>query len=73
MRVLVLSSPGCRGCGTLEEMLRELGVPYREVDVTVHPEYLARHPVMTAPGLVVDGRLVHCGVPTRAHLERLLE
>ncbi len=73
MRVVVLTSPGCQGCNTLEKMLSDLDVPYREVDVTAHPEYLARHPVMVAPGLVVDGRLVHCGVPTREQLERLLE
>lgn len=72
MKVLVLSSPGCAGCSYLEEMLRSLDVPYRVVDITRSPEYLEMYPVMTAPGLVVDGRLVHCGVPTKDHLVRLL-
>lgn len=72
MKVLVLSSPGCTGCGDLEEMLRSLNVPYKVVDVTHSPKYLERYPVMTAPGLVVDGRLVHCGVPAKDHLARLL-
>ena len=72
MNVLVLSSPGCSSCGDLEEMLRSLNVPYRVVDVTRNPRYLERYQVMTAPGLVVDGRLVHCGVPARDHLARLL-
>ncbi|HLD80658.1 MAG TPA: thioredoxin family protein [archaeon] len=72
-KVLVLTTPGCTGCAVVEKMLDELKVRYEVVDVTKNPELLQKHPIMTAPGIVINGKLEFWGVPSREDLKRKLE
>jgi small redox-active disulfide protein 2 len=63
MEIKVLG-PGCLTCRKLEEMvkvaLKELGITAPVVKVTDIGE-IAKHGVLTMPGLVVNGKIVHAG------------
>lgn len=63
-RVQVLTTPSCSSCVAVEKMLDRMGVGYELIDVTEHPEILQKYPIMTAPGIVIDGRLEFTGVPS---------
>lgn len=67
-RVLVLTTPGCGGCAAVERMLEEFDVEYEVIDVTEKPETLEKYPIMTAPGIVIDGKLKFVGVPRKKEL-----
>ena len=71
-KVIVLTTPSCAGCATLEKKLDKLGVKYKIIDVTKKPEVLQKWQMMAAPGLVVDGKLVFAGVPSDAELKKFL-
>jgi predicted thioredoxin/glutaredoxin len=73
--VLVLGS-GCAKCTKTAELIeqtaRALG---RAVQVTkeTSPEVVMRYGVMSTPGVVVDGQLVHSGsIPERPLVEQWL-
>ena len=72
-RVMVLTTPGCGGCAQVEAMLDSMGVKYEIVDITKNPDVLKKYPIMTAPGIVIDGKLVFSGVPSRKELEDALK
>lgn len=72
MRIEVFSFSGCAGCHTLQDMLADMGMAYEKVDIARNPERSARHSIMTAPSLVINGKLVHSGVPSRERLQRML-
>ncbi|MCH9657492.1 thioredoxin family protein [archaeon] len=72
MRVLVLTAPDCSNCTVLEKMLDALDMPYDLVDVVENPSYLEKYPIFTAPGLVIDKKLVFTGIPKIDDLERML-
>ena len=73
MKVEVLTTPDCSNCRNLEQMLESLEINYVLVDVTENPEYLEKYPIFTAPGLVVDGKLVVTGVPKKEHLKEIFQ
>lgn len=68
MKILILTTPGCSGCKTVERYLDELGIKYDTVDVTESPHYLQKYPIFTAPGIVIDGILEFAGTPSRKDL-----
>lgn len=70
--VLVLSTPGCVGCATVEKMLDEMNVKYKVIDVTENPDLLQKYPIMTAPGIVINGKLEFTGVPRKEELKKKL-
>ena len=63
MEIKVLGA-GCLTCQKLEEMvkvaLKELGISASVAKVTDIGE-IAKHGVLTIPGLVVNGQVVHAG------------
>jgi small redox-active disulfide protein 2 len=65
MEVKVLG-PGCFNCQKLEEMvkvaLKELGITASVVKVADISE-IAKHGVLSTPGLVVNGKVKHAGRP----------
>ena len=65
MEIKVLG-PGCFNCQKLEEMvkvaLKELGINASVVKVTDIGE-IAKHGVLSTPGLVVNGKVKHSGKP----------
>ena len=69
VQVQILSTPDCAGCAVVEKMLDEMSVPYEIIDVTKNPEILQKYPIMTAPGIVIDGNLEFTGVPKKDELK----
>ncbi len=66
--VLILTTPDCISCSTVEKMLDDLKIPYGVIDVTEKPEYLQMYPIFTAPGIVIDDKLEFTGVPKKQQL-----
>lgn len=71
--VQVLTTPDCAGCKVVERMLDRMGMKYEVIDVTKNPEVLQKYPIMTAPGIVIDGRLEFIGVPREQDLARRIK
>ncbi len=66
--VQVLTTPSCTSCAVVERMLDRMGVKYELIDVTEHPEILQKYPIMSAPGVVINGILEFVGVPREKDL-----
>lgn len=64
MKHIKVLGSGCRNCETTADLIRiaarQAGVEIELEKVTDIAEIM-RHGVMTTPGVVVDGRLVHAG------------
>jgi small redox-active disulfide protein 2 len=76
MDIKVLGA-GCRNCSTTAELItkkaNELGVTITLDKISDYPEII-RYGVMSTPGIVIDGKLVHSGgVPHMAAIERWLK
>jgi small redox-active disulfide protein 2 len=77
MEIKVLG-PGCFNCQKLEEMvkvaLKELGITASVVKVTDIGE-IAKHGVLSTPGLVVNGKVVCSGkpIPTMDQIKALIK
>ncbi len=55
MKVKILVTPHCSGCVKLEKMLDGIKVKYEIIDITKKPEILHKYPIMSAPGIVING------------------
>ncbi|ABE40640.1 thioredoxin family protein [Rhodopseudomonas pseudopalustris] len=64
MREVKVLGPGCARCGTTAEMIQQaadkLGIAVSVEKVTDYA-VIAGYGVMSTPGIVIDGRLVHAG------------
>lgn len=69
-KIEILTTSSCGNCKVVEKMLDEMNVSYQTIDVTERPEYLEKHPIFTAPGVVIDDKLEFTRVSKR---EELLE
>ena len=69
-QIQILSTPDCSGCAVVEKMLDDMGAKYEIIDVTKTPEILEKYPIMTAPGIVIDGKLEFTGVPKKEELRK---
>ena len=67
-RVQVLTTPACSSCVAVEKMLDRMGVGYELIDITENPGILQKYPIMTATGIVIDGKLEFTGVPSALEL-----
>ncbi|HLC84822.1 MAG TPA: thioredoxin family protein [Candidatus Nanoarchaeia archaeon] len=72
MKVTILTVPGCTGCAKVKKILDELKINYELIDITKKPEILTRYPIMSAPGIVINGRLAFTGVPNKEALMKKL-
>ncbi len=65
MEIKVLG-PGCANCHKMEEMaktaVKELGINADVVKITDIGE-IARHGILSTPGLIVNGKVKHSGKP----------
>jgi small redox-active disulfide protein 2 len=65
MEIKVLG-PGCANCHKLEEMtkqaVKELGIDATVVKITDIGE-IARHGILSTPGLIINGKVKHSGKP----------
>lgn len=64
MKDVKVLGPGCKRCQTTADMVRaeadRLGVPVR-IDKVTDYAAIAGYGVLSTPGVVVDGKLVHAG------------
>jgi small redox-active disulfide protein 2 len=64
MRDVKVLGPGCKRCDTTIDMVKaeaaRLGVDVNVEKVTDYAQ-IASHAVVSTPGIVIDGRLVHAG------------
>ncbi len=72
-KVLILTTPGCSGCVLVEKMLDGMKIKYEIINVLQKPEILQKYPIMTAPGIVIDGKLEFSGAPGKEELKKKLE
>ncbi len=65
MEIKVLG-PGCANCHKMEEMakqaVKELGLSAEILNITDMGD-IARHGILSTPGLIVDGKVKHTGKP----------
>ena len=62
---MALFKKKCEYCKKVEKMLYEMRVKYKVIDVTKNPELITKYNFMTAPGIVIDGKLAFSGVPNQ--------
>ena len=70
MNVQILVTPHCSGCVKVEKMLDDMKVKYEVIDITKKPEILQKYPIMSAPGIVINGKLEFIGVPKENDLKK---
>lgn len=65
MEIKVLG-PGCANCHKMEELtkqaVKELGITAEVVKITDIGD-IARHGILSTPGLIVNGKVKHAGKP----------
>jgi len=77
-KVLILDTPGCASCKYAEELIvrikkeEKLKFDVEVKDITKHPELLQKYPILSAPGIVIDGKLVFSGKPSEKELRKKL-
>jgi len=72
VKVEILMTPGCESCAKVEKMLDEMNVKYKVIDITKNPKILEKYQVMSAPGVVINGKLEFQGVPSKSKLKEKL-
>ncbi len=73
VKVQILTTPECSSCARVEKMLDEMKVKYEVTDITKNPKILEKYQVMSAPGIVIDGKLEFTGVPSKDELKKKLK
>lgn len=72
MNVQILVTPDCSGCKIAESMLDKMRIKYEIIDVTKNPKILEKYPILSAPGIVINGKLEFVGVPGEKDLRKKL-
>ena len=78
-KVLILDTPGCASCKYAEELIArikkegKIKIDVEVKDITQHPELLQKYQIMSAPGIVIDGKLEFTGKPSEKKLRKALE
>jgi len=77
-KVLILDTPGCASCKYAEKLIahikKEENLKFKvEIkDITKYPELLQKYPILSAPGIVIDGKLEFSGKPSEKELRKKL-
>ena len=76
MKEVKVLGPGCKRCDATEEMVRDtatrLGIEVHIEKVSDYAE-MATYGIVSTPGIVVDGEVVHAGgLPKAGTLEKWL-
>ncbi|MBS3060482.1 MAG: thioredoxin family protein [DPANN group archaeon] len=77
--ILIIKTPGCGHCEEVMEIIDKKIKPdfpdldVEVIDVTQKPEYLQKYPVMSAPGIVINGKLEFQGVATEQQIRSKLK
>ncbi len=64
--VLFITVPNCVQCAKAKRVIERVQPDFPDmkveyIDVTEHPEILQKYPVMSSPGIVVNGKLEYTG------------
>lgn len=79
IKIELLTMPGCVHCAAAKELIERLRSDFPEmevdiIDVTEHPEVSQKYMLMSAPGIVINGKLEFTGGVKEGVLKkRLLE
>lgn len=78
MEVKLLTMPGCQHCAGAKAALERLrpefpGMMLEIIDVTERPEEAQRYGLMSAPGIVVEGKLVLSGTGSEQKIREKLK
>lgn len=76
MKNIKVLGPGCSRCQTTEDMVKDaasaLGMDVEIEKVTDYAE-MAKYGIVSTPGIVIDGKVVHAGgLPKAEDLKRWL-
>lgn len=78
--MLFITVPNCAQCAKAKHVIEKVQPDFPELkveylDVTVHPEILQKYRVLSAPGIVINGKLEYTGgldeTAFREHLKKL--
>jgi glutaredoxin len=72
-KIQILTTPGCSACAKVERILDKMHVKYEIIDITKNPEILTKYPVMSAPGIVINGKLEFTGGASEKELKKKLD
>lgn len=66
MKIELLTMPGCAHCAAAKVVMDKMKGEFPEmeleiIDVTEHPELSAKYMLMSAPGVVINGKLEFSG------------
>lgn len=75
VKIQILTTPDCVHCADAKRLIDKVktDMPDLEVDtidVTEHPEVAQKYMLMSAPGIVINGKLEFMGVPSEEELRR---
>ena len=77
--VLILDVPGCDSCKYAEELIakikkeEKLKIKVKIKDISKNPTILQKYPIMSAPGIVIDGKFFGEGKPSEKKLRAALK
>lgn len=77
IEVLFLTVPNCVQCAKAKRVIEKVQPAFPDmkvayVDVTQQPEILQKYPIMSSPGIVVNGKLEYSGGLDEAAFRKLL-
>lgn len=77
MKNIKVLGPGCKRCQATEDMVKvaanALGIEASVEKITDYAE-MAKYGIVSTPGIVIDGKVVHAGgVPREDDLKRWLQ
>lgn len=66
IEMLFITVPNCVQCAKARHVIEKVQPDFPElkveyIDVTVHPEILQQYRVLSAPGIVINGKLEYTG------------
>lgn len=80
IEVLFITIPNCTQCAKAKKAIEKVQPDFPDlkveyIDVTQHPEILQQYRVLSAPGIVINGKLEYTGgldeTAFREHLKKL--
>lgn len=77
VKIEILTTPDCVHCAEAKRLIEKVkrdtpNLEVKTIDLTEHPEVAQKYMLMTAPGIVIDGKLEFIGVPKEEELRKKL-
>ena len=76
--IKILTTPNCNACAGVERVIEKIKTEYVDlkieiIDITKQPEILQEYPILSAPGIVINGKLEFVGGATEKDLREKLK